>query len=254
MAPELKGEQPPHQRNGPQGYAHYPLNPYNIIQKNNNPNAMDYMPVKKEQPQNNVYNHNNNPFISPKNEFLYKDIPLQQPQANNFKNDFAEKRKHAISPSPRYRENNVAEKLNEKVLNKREQKASPANYKPSNLDFSKPKDNFNLLPPTSNRNKEGLVLKTPFKELKKEEKNNYNFQKPLINNSSSQENIGKNEVCITEPSKIALKNSEQKFEALKKKFNIKESERWRKRWSGRERERHKEGEREREREVDHHTQ
>ena len=231
MAPEIKQEQPP-----PKGYAHYPLNPYANLPKNN-PNAMDYMPIKKDPIQNNGYNHNNNAFVSPKNEFLIKESPLPQP--HNYKNDFVDKRKYAVSPSPRYRENNIindnnkfnekiekiSEKL-EKVPNKRlEQKPQIANFKPMNPDSNKEK--LNLLPPISNRNKDNAVMKTPFKEPKKEEreKDKYNIQK-LANmpQNNSYENIGKNEICITEPTKLAKKSSEQKFENLRKKYNIKEKE------------------------------
>lgn len=225
LPPEIKPEQPSYQNMAPKGYAHYPLNP----NPKNNPNAMDYMPFKKDPIPSNPYH--NNAFVSPKNDMFFKENP--QPISNNYKNDFADKRKHAISPSPRYRENNIFEKpvdklINEKLSNKREMKHQMANFKPINLEINKPKENLNLLPPTSNRNKDGgAVLKTPYKEkekeMKKEEKEKINFQKPLQNSNSYMENMGKNEVCITEPSKIITKKtSEQKFDLLKNKFNIKD--------------------------------
>ena len=242
MPPEIKQEQPNYQNIVPKGYAHYPLNSNNAnannFQKNNNPNAMDYMPFKKEPLQNNGYNqHNNKEYISPKNDFFFKEIipPVQ----NNYKNDFIDKRKHAVSPSPRHRENMILDrndkpndKANEKfnndrLANKREIKPQANNFKPINLipDSNRGKDNANLLPPTSNRNKDGpALLKTPYKEKEKEIKKDEKINlKPFSNpNLEKPPMESKSEICITEPSKLTKKTSEQKFEALKNKFNIKD--------------------------------
>lgn len=174
---------------------------------------MDYLPGKKDLLQNNNFNHNPNPFISPKNDFFYKESPIQQP---SYKNDFNDKRKHAVSPSPRYRESNILEKNNniDKFLKREPQKP---NYKPD--IFNKPKENNSFLPPSaSNKNKDAIILKTPYKDQKRDEK------EKKQNNNSYQELINKNEVCITEPGKMAKKTSEQKFENLKKKYNIKDKE------------------------------
>lgn len=192
----------------------------------NNPNAMDFLPPKKELQYNNLLNNNNNNvYVSPKNDLFFKESPITQQR--QYKNDFVEKRKHAISPSPRYRENynnnflNNNSNNNEKFVINANKKESKPIFKPDNNNFKPFKDNFNnLLPPTSNRNKD-VGIKTPFKEQRDQKE----VKKELKNNNSYQELISKNnEVCITEPNKASKKTTEQKFEQLKKKYNIKDKE------------------------------
>ena len=187
---------------------------------------MDFLPPKKELQYNNILNNNNNnAYVSPKNDLFFKESPIMQ-QQRQYKNEFVEKRKHAISPSPRYRENNNNNFLNnnnEKFIVNANKKESKPIFKPDNNNFKPFKDNFNnLLPPTSNRNKDaGVGIKTPFKD----QKDLKEIKKELKNNNSYQELISKNnEVCITEPSKASKKTTEQKFEQLKKKYNIKDKE------------------------------